>query len=201
MPRPLALTTALSVVLVLALACQTTAPPAPAPQPVPVEARPAMEEKPAPPQIFVRVIGSRLNVRQGPGVDTAAIAKVAKGERLAVVGQDGDWLQVRVRDDKTGWVLGKYVSTEERCAADKPSAELLSDVPLSFHEGPAIGQVVIEATVDASGSVAATKIVQDTTGVPELRDRALAELKALKFSPPVRNCKPVPFLYTYKRAF
>ena len=176
--------------------CKTAAPP---PPPVPVV--PAAEAKPTPPQEYVRVTGSRLNVREQPATSAAAVARVKKGERLAVLGRDGEWFQVRLADGATGWVHGKYVRSEEPCTPDKATAELLSGVPLSFTEGSSIGRVVLEATVDATGSVASTKVVQDTTGIPELVQRAESEARTLKFSPPVRNCRPVPFIYTYTRNF
>lgn len=178
--------------------CKTAAPP---PPPVPVPVVPAAEAKPTPPQEYVRVTGSRLNVREQPNTSAAAVARVKKGERLAVLGRDGEWFQVRLADGATGWVHGKYVRSEEPCTPDKATAELLSGVPLSFTEGSSVGRVVLEATIDATGSVASTKVVQDTTGIPELVQRAESEVRALKFSPPVRNCRPVPFVYTYTRNF
>jgi len=178
--------------------CKTAAPP---PPPVPVPVVPAAEAKPTPPQEYVRVTGSRLNVREQPATSAAAVARVKKGERLAVLGRDGEWFQVRLADGATGWVHGKYVRSEEPCTPDKATAELLSGVPLSFTEGSSVGRVVLEATIDATGSVASTKVVQDTTGIPELVQRAESEVRALKFSPPVRNCRPVPFVYTYTRNF
>jgi len=178
--------------------CKTAAPP---PPPVPVPVVPAAEAKPTPPQEYVRVTGSRLNVREQPNTSAAAVARVKKGERLAVLGRDGEWFQVRLADGATGWVHGKYVRSDEPCTPDKATAELLSGVPLSFTEGSSVGTVVLEATIDATGSVASTKVVQDTTGIPELVQRAESEVRALKFSPPVRNCRPVPFVYTYTRNF
>lgn len=176
-------------------ACKTAVPPPP------VQVVPAAEVKPTSSQEYVRVTGSRLNVRSQPTTASATVSRVKKGEKLIVLGRDGEWVQVKLANGTDGWVNARYVANDEPCATDKPDAEMLSDVPLSFHEGAAIGHVVIEATVDASGIVTATKVLQDTTGIPELLARALDEVKALKFSPPVRNCRPVPFLYTYTRNF
>lgn len=178
--------------------CKTAAPP---PPPVPVPVVPAAEAKPTPPQEYVRVTGTRLNVREQPATGAAAVARVKKGERLAVLGRDGDWVRVKLADGATGWVHGKYVRSDEPCTPDRATAELLSGVPLSFTEGSSIGKVVLDATVDATGSVASIKIVQDTTGIPELVERTENEVRALRFSPPVRNCRPVPFVYTYTRNF
>jgi len=178
-------------------ACKTAVPPPPAPVPV----VPAADVKPTPPQEYVRVTGSRLNVREQPTTSAAAVVRVKKGERLEVLGRDGEWVRVRLADGATGWVHGKYVQSDEPCTPDKATADLLSGVPLSFTEGQSVGTVVLEATVDATGSVVSTKVVRDTTGIPELVQRAESEARALRFSPPVRNCHPVPFLYAYTRNF
>jgi uncharacterized protein YgiM (DUF1202 family) len=194
LPRALV---ALSMLGALA-ACKTAAPPPPAPAPV----VPVAEAPPAPPPLeYVRVTGSRLNVREQPTTSAATVARVKKGEKLEVLGRDGEWFQVKVAGGATGWVHGKYVRSDEPCLQDKATAELLSGVPLSFTEGQSIGRVVLEATVDATGSVASTKVVQDTTGIPELVERAESEARTLKFSPPVHNCRAVPFIYTYTRNF
>ncbi|MGD1147324.1 MAG: SH3 domain-containing protein [Thermoanaerobaculaceae bacterium] len=193
---------ALLVPALLALigGCKTAAPPPP-PAPAAAEVTPAAEAKPAPPEETVRVTAGKLNVRSKPTTAGATLARVKKGERLRVIGRDGDWLQVKLADGTSGWVSAAYVRKDEPCPGDKAGAELLSDVPLSFSQGAAIGRVVIEATVSSSGSVASTKVVQDTTGTPELLERALTEVKSFKFAPPVRDCKPLPFVYTYTRNF
>ena len=182
----------------LAVGCQTAAPPPPPPPP---EAPPVVQERPAPPPETVHVTGSKLNVRSQPTTNAATVARVRKGDTLTVLGRDGDWVQVKLADGTSGWVSGKYVAKDEPICRDKTTADLLSDVPLSFHEGAAIGRVVVEATVDESGSVTGTKVVQDTTNIPELKARALEEVKVLKFAPPTRNCRPVSFIYTYTRDF
>jgi TonB family protein len=190
---------ALVLPMALIVGCKTAAPPPPA-QP-PAEVSPPAEPSPAPPAETVRVTGSRLNVRSQPSTTAATVGRVKKGEKLAVLGRDGGWVQVKLGDGTSGWVSARYVVKEQPVCTDKPNADLISDVPLSFHEGAAIGRVVIEAAVDASGKVTGTKVVTDTTGIPELQARALTEVKALKFSPPVRDCKPQPFVYTYTREF
>jgi outer membrane biosynthesis protein TonB len=187
-----------AALLVLAAGCRSVPPPA-APAPAPVTAAP--ETAPAPPQEIVRVTASTLNVRLNPATTAAVTARVRRGERLVVLGRDGGWVHVRVPAGAEGWVSARYVSSEAPCPADKPGAELLSDVPLSFSEGASVGKVVIEATVDATGSVASTRVVTDTTGIPELVQRAESEVRALRFSPPIRNCRPVPFVYAFTRNF
>ncbi|HVN77155.1 MAG TPA: TonB family protein [Thermoanaerobaculaceae bacterium] len=195
------LRTLLVVSLGVAAGCRTAPPPPPPPTPTPAAVAPAAEAKPAPPPETVRVTGSKLNVRSQATTSAATVARVKKGEKLTVLGRDGGWVQVKLADGASGWVSARYVVKEEPVCPEKPNGELLSDVPLSFHEGPAIGRVVVEATVDASGNVTGTRVVEDTTKIPELQARVVNEVKAFKFSPPVHDCKPVGFVYTYTRDF
>jgi hypothetical protein len=198
MRRLVALAGVVGVAVGLATACRTAPPPAPIAH-VPVVPQPAPEVAPA--EELVHVTARRLNVREEPTTKSATMARVKKGERLTVLGRDSEWVRVELPDGTKGWVYGKYVEPEGPCPPDKAEAELLSDVPFSITEGTSIGKVVVEATVDAAGNVVSTRVVSDTTGIPELVERAESEVRGLKFSPPVHNCHPVPFLYTYTRKF
>jgi TonB family protein len=180
------------------LACKT-APPPPPPEPVPVEV--ATQPPPPPAPVFVKVTGSKLNVRESAGTNAAIVAKLKKGDRLQVLTEQDGWFQVQLPASKSGWVAAQYVSKEQPCLADKPGAELLNEPSLSISESGPHGRVVLEATVSAQGVVASTKLVQNTTGSAELEKRATDELRQLRFSPPIRRCTPISFIYTYTRSF
>jgi uncharacterized protein YraI len=57
----------------------------------------------------VKVTSSRANLRSGPGIEHRVITKVTKGKSLDVVGKKGDWLKVRWKGGKEGWIHGKLV--------------------------------------------------------------------------------------------
>lgn len=186
--------------VLLMQACATAPPPPPElePPPAPVEVVTA-PEAPPPPPVYVRVTGSRLNVRDGAGTSFKAVGKASKGERLLVLGEDGEWLRVQLTPEQAGWVHGKYVRREETCPPDKSTAEILNEPDVVLR--PDGARVVLEATVSAKGVVTAVKLVENTTGDDALRRQAEADLRALRFSPPVRNCKPRPFIFTFTRTF
>jgi hypothetical protein len=46
-----------------------------------------------------------------------------------------------------------------------------------------------------------TKVVSNTTGEESLAFLAEREIKGAKFSPPIRNCVPRAFIFTYRRTF
>jgi len=186
--------------LVLA-ACRTAAPP-PAvaePPPVIVEAPPA--PPPPPPVPVGRVTGSSLNVRREPTTRAAVVGKARRGERLEVLAEQGDWLQVRLSGGSDGWVASRYVTRDEPCLADKPTAEVVDTPMLSFVEGGPKGTVTVEGDVDPTGKVVRTRVTANTTGDQTAAAVAESELTRMRFSPPVRRCKPVRFIYVYQRTF
>ncbi|MCX8045720.1 MAG: SH3 domain-containing protein, partial [Anoxybacillus gonensis] len=62
----------------------------------------------------VRIAVNQLNVRTGPGFTFAVQEKVAKGKQYTVVQKRGEWLQIRLASNRTGWVHGKYVQTQSQ---------------------------------------------------------------------------------------
>ena len=57
--------------------------------------------------------GQAVNVRSGPGTDYPIIASLEGGDQAVIVAQNpaGDWWQIRLGNEKLGWVLGKIVTT------------------------------------------------------------------------------------------
>lgn len=66
--------------------------------------------------VFAVITGTdRVNVRQGPGTDFQILTSVAPGERFRVISgsSDGQWLQIQVDEDRTGWVSAIRVQIEQ----------------------------------------------------------------------------------------
>ena len=59
------------------------------------------------------VTGSLVNVRKGPGTGNALVGQVARGDELPVLGQDGDWYQIKLANGSNGWVAGWLVSLKD----------------------------------------------------------------------------------------
>jgi len=202
----------LSVVVALLFVCSCAAPPPPAPVAAP--------EMPAPPPVApaeevvsgtVRVTASALNVRREPAVDAEVIAQVKKGTALGVLKSDESWMKVRLADGSTGWVAERFVAREGAqkkratakrggCPADSDFA-FLETPTVAFAEGGVHGLVIVEATVNTKGTVTATKVVSNATGDEALAFLAAREIQSAKFSPPIRDCGPRAFVYTYRKMF
>jgi len=57
----------------------------------------------------VTVTWTFANVRSGAGDDFSLVATVRQGDRLTVIGEDGDWLNVRLENGQVGWIDHKKV--------------------------------------------------------------------------------------------
>jgi TonB family protein len=199
-------------VVALLLVCSCAAPPPPplvAPElPAPAPAVPAEEVVSG----TVRVTASALNVRREPAADAEVIAQVKKGTSLGVLQSDESWMKVRLADGSTGWVAERFVAREGAsqkkratakrgsCPADSDFAFLETPVP-SFSDRGAHGLVIVEASVNTKGTVTSTKVVSNATGDEALAFLAAREIQSAKFSPPIRDCGPRSFVYTYRKMF
>lgn len=200
------------LLLAIALFTACSTPPAPPPtaapeNPPPPPAAPAQEQVTG----TVRVMASALNVRREPSGDAEVLTQVRKGTVLSVLRRDDSWVKVRLADAREGWVAARFVSSDAGaktavkprkggCAPDSDYAFLQMPTP-SFAEGGAHGLVVVEANVNTKGVVTSTKVISNGTGDEALAFLAEREIKAAKFSPPIRNCAPRAFIFTYRRTF
>jgi hypothetical protein len=57
----------------------------------------------------VTVTWTFANIRSGAGNDFSLVTTVKQGDRLRVIGEDGDWLNVRLENGQEGWIDGKKV--------------------------------------------------------------------------------------------
>jgi uncharacterized protein YgiM (DUF1202 family) len=140
-----------------------------------------------------------------------ASLQVRKGQSLDVLREDESWVKVRLASGETGWVAARFVSNGDApkkstktkkggCPPDSDYA--FTETPtLAFSDSGAHGIVVVEAAVSAKGTVTATKLVSNRTGDETLAFLAKREIKGAKFSPPIRNCVPRSFIFTYRRTF
>ena len=195
--------------VLLFVACATPAPPpAPAPEPEPrAEAiAPVREEE----KVIgtVRVTASALNVRREASTDAEVIEQVKKGGALDVLREDASWVKVRLAGGEVGWVAARFVSKggeaktrkSGKCPADSDYA--FEETPqLAFSDSGAHGVVIVEANVSAQGRVTSTKLVSNGTGDEALAFLAQKEIRAARFSPPIRNCAPRAFIFTYRRTY
>lgn len=201
----------LPLLALLAFACAAPPPPPPvvAPEPPAV-----VETKPVEEPVIgtVTVTATALNVRGSASLDADVLRQAKKGEKLAVLSRDESWVKVRLDGGESGWVAARFVSDGAAKQASKSKSKkgscpsdsdfAFTKTPmLAFSDRPAKGMVVVEALVDTKGDVTSTKLISNTTGDETLAFLAQREIREAKFSPPIRNCVPKTFIYTYRRTF
>ena len=86
--------------------------PAPAPTPAPTPTPAASETR--------QVAANGLNLRRGPGAEHPVLTTLGRGTRLAVLGRQGAWLEVRAGAHQ-GWLHGAF--TAPIATAPAPSAQ------------------------------------------------------------------------------
>lgn len=158
------------------------------------------------------VTAGTLNVRKLPASDGQIVMRLDRGARVEILASSGDWSQVRTSSG-TGWVSTRHLADSPAhstartgkpssggCQADR-SFRFTRPPLLTFSENGAHGLVTVEASVSAEGVVTASRVVANTTGSESLGRLAQKELGAARFDPPIRSCRPIPFIYTYKRAY
>jgi len=193
----------------LIAACGGNAPaPSPAPEPRPPAPAPAPPTAEEHATGTVQVNVSTLNIRAEASTSSDIVGHARRGERLAVVGDSGSWLHVKLNDGSTGWVASQLVVREGAaarprrggCPPDSNYSFITAPKP-SFSENGPHGMVIIEASVDARGIVTSTRVVSNETKEASLAEIAEREVRNARFAPPIRNCAPKAFFFTYKRAF
>jgi uncharacterized protein YgiM (DUF1202 family) len=161
----------------------------------------------------VRVTASALNVRAEASADSDVVAQVKKGAALSVLREGEGWVKVRLASGEVGWVAERFVSSgnarQTAATPRKSNSKCPPDSDYAFLETPqlrgsdraATGLVVVEANVNVKGIVTSTKVIRNGTGDEALAFLAEKEIRSARFSPPIRNCVPRAFIFTYRRTF
>ncbi len=79
------------------------------PQVIPTE-KPKISISVTPPQVtnFVTVTGTSANTRSGAGNEFPAITIVKQGDKLILLGEYGEWVNVRLENGPEGWINRKF---------------------------------------------------------------------------------------------
>ena len=97
-------------------------------------------------------VSGDVYMREAADKDAKAMTVLATGKEITVLGEEGDWYQVKV-DDKEGYVVKKYItdSKEEAEAAAKAKQEA---------EAAAAAQQAAEAAAQQAAEQAAQQAAQ-----------------------------------------
>ncbi len=97
---------------------------------------------------FIKV--SIGNIRLKPGTHSSIIAKLQKGDKLTIIGKEGDWYMVKLPDNRLGWAHQMLIRKEEsaikiekKATAEKVERTVLLKVPIGrVREQPTLSAAI-----------------------------------------------------------
>ncbi|RMF89016.1 MAG: hypothetical protein D6736_09135, partial [Nitrospinota bacterium] len=91
----------------------------------------------------VEVTGQRVNVRAGPGLSSAVITVVERGDRFPVLGKRGAWYHIQLPDGRRGWIYEALVreqaGTRGMAVVGKPAGQGRFSLPYTTSWAVVIG--------------------------------------------------------------
>ncbi len=72
---------------------------------------------------YIRVKGTVVNVRQGPGTSHPVLFQAEQGEEFDLVSTEGLWCLIKLRQDQEAWVFRKLVDVVQGSRPDMTTSE------------------------------------------------------------------------------
>ncbi len=167
----------------------------------PADAPPAREP------IAIRYVAAEeLPIHRSQDEASPILATYETGERVSVLADQGEWSEVRITFDTSGWVRSAQLSDEpagELAASGGGSSSPRFKVPPAqvFSPGGVSGDIVLEADVNTDGEVTDVRTVANTTGRMDLEAKNVAELRKATFYPLLVGGARKPFIYEHRISY
>lgn len=144
------------------------------------------------------VTGPELPVHGEANESSPVISTYQSGERVFVLAEQGDWVEVRV-SDRSGWARKEHLGSaaEATTDSDNPTVRFVK-MPPSITSLTARGEIYIEADVNTDGDVVNTRLLVNSTGSEELAAQNQAALRQAKFYPIIQGGARQPFKYYHR---
>jgi uncharacterized protein YgiM (DUF1202 family) len=99
------------------------------------------------PKKVVEVTANKLNLRNGMGTSFSAIHTLKKGDKLVVVNEKADWLEVVLPPTAPCWVLKKFVEVKADNKGMVKSGRVNARSSASISDNNVIGQINLDAEI------------------------------------------------------
>jgi SH3-like domain-containing protein len=104
------------------------------------------------------IIGDRLNIRAGPGVDHSPLGQLEKGALVRLLEQKDEWYRIEPVDQSYGWVMDKFVRFVSR---DVPPALVVQRPPDPSSQSPSsFPRELVQEPKEQIGILSAVGVVQ-----------------------------------------
>jgi hypothetical protein len=107
---------------------------------------------------------------------------------------------VKTSSGTRGYVQSSSLVSPQ-CTTDRPLPVIVEEPIFRFDERPPHGRVILEADYAADAQLKGTRVLENTVGDPSYEQRALDDLRRIRFLPPTANFTPQPFIYQFTRQF
>lgn len=132
---------------------------------------------------------------------SSVVATLSSGESLYLFYRATEWLRVRTASGVSGFIQPSAL-VASTCTRDRAEPRALEVPVLDLgKDEEKRGNVVIEAELDRDARILNTRVLENSTGDPALEQQAIGDLHRVRFLPPTKDCKPLPFFYTFTREF
>lgn len=116
---------------------------------------------------YAVVMADRLNVRESPDLEAKRIGYIDNGEKVKIVENQGDWIQVQYTDSKTGYVAAEYVMVSEEFVYAKTLEEEAAE--LAARKALEARQNVSEEATSENVNITVSSPTGDYSSNAELR--------------------------------
>ena len=147
------------------------------------------------------VAADELEIRESASPSAPVLATFARGESVSVLAEQGEWAEIRIAFDRSGWALRQALSDtppEEETVEGSSTPRFRVPPSPVFTPGSISGEVVLEATVNTNGEVTDVKTIRNTTGRADLEAKNIAELRRASFYPMVVDGRRRTFIYEHR---
>lgn len=174
-----------TILLVLAAACSEPPAPPPAREPAGI--------------LYVAV--PELQIHEQPGEQAPVVATFREGESVTVYAERGDWAEVQLFDDRSGWARRSELTETRESYGPSTTPQFRRPPSPVWSPRKVQGEIVLEASVNERGDVLSVRILSNSTGDAALGEQNRSALMAAKFRPLARHGKVHPFLYEYRVSY
>lgn len=148
---------------------------------------------------FLYVDVPELTLREAPDESAAAVATYKLGERVSILDQRDDWVEIRIGYDASGWAMRDALSERKSTfdSAGEAQARFVTPPNAVLSPEGTTGHIYLQASVNTEGAVVGVEVIQNTTGSDALAAQNAAALRKARFYPMIINQRTRPFIYDH----
>lgn len=138
-----------------------------------------------------------LKVHAAPTATAGIVTKYGFGETVSVLSHRGEWAELRMFDNSSGWVLANELVNADQVATLADNTPKFYVAPQAVPGGRAHGEIQLQAKVNTDGTVITVTTVKNTTGSKALGEQNAAALQQAQFYPISQKGQRMTFFYTH----